>query len=577
MIEEIEEMAEEVVDASDWLYDVEGFDAKIEPVKVKDIVKALTITETDKPVDQQLIIASLMEALEKSYIRFIDAPDAKVKAMIDAKGVYLHLYHGLLVVEEDSGYEELEITLEDALKRNPTVKVGDYLAKEVAIKGLGRATVGQIKNILKQKVRESEKQAIYDEYIDQKGELVTGFIESVEEKFVIVNLGKTLALMPKSQQIPNEIYKEGEKIKVLITKVEKNSKGAQVLVSRSDATLVKRLFEKEVTELFQGIVEIKAIAREAGDRTKMAVYSKNDDVDPIGACIGPRGQRIQAIIEELKGEKVDVFLWSDNIGELIKNALSPAEVIAYYWDDEHKGVVAVVDDDKLSLAIGKKGKNARLAVKLVGKKIDIKTRSEVAEEGVDYYAKTAEFVKEYHEMQKEKEAEKFKALQEEMAKKRAELEISEEDHNDQLIASVFEDEEDEIIEVTTPVVEKEEPVVEPVVETVVEEAPKPKEEKIKANLENLKANASYVSKYENVQEEKKEVVKKKKSTKKVDEDRKLKPSELKKDKESQFKIEYSEEELDEIDAYDEEIEANSWIEDDEIDFDEYDSYYDEEN
>ena len=178
--------------------------------------------------------------------------------------------------------------------------------------------------------------------------------------------------MPKAAQIPNETYKEGQKIRLVITEVTKDTKGAQVLVSRADTKLVKRLFEKEVPEIFQGIVEIKAIAREAGERTKMAVFSKRDDVDPIGACIGPRGSRVQVIIEELKGEKIDIFEWRENVIELIKNALSPAQILAVLQSEEKRGIIVVVEDDQLSLAIGKKGQNVRLAAKLTGWKIDIK-------------------------------------------------------------------------------------------------------------------------------------------------------------------------------------------------------------
>ena len=556
----------------------------IEPIKTKDLIKVLSTTESDKPIDQDLILDALKEALEKSYIRQIDAPDAQVEAVIDSK--YVRLFHKLLVVEQDSGYEELEITLEEARKIDPEIKVGDYLPVEIDIRSLSRATVLQIKNILKQKVRESEKQAVYDEYIDQKGEMVIGFVQTVEDKFTIVDIGKTLALMPKSQQIPNEYYKEGDKIRVLITDVKKDTKGAQVLVSRADAMFVKRLFEKEVPEIFQGIVEIKAIAREAGDRTKIAVYSKNEDVDPIGACIGPKGQRVQSIIEELQGEKIDIFLWSDNIGELIKNSLSPAEVIAYYYAEDKKGIVAVVEDDKLSLAIGKKGKNARLAVKLVGRKIDIKTRTQVEEEGIDYVAKTEEFVKEYEEQLKEKEAAKFRELQEEMLRRREELEKQESESYDQMVESVFEDEEP----VKAPVIEEEEEESEPeevkeekpVVKAEKKEEPKPAPRKTssKVDLESLRSNNEYVSKFEEIaagSKPVKEEPKKKRSKKRDDEDRKLRPNELNKDREYEFKVEYSDEELEEIEAYEEELEANSWIEDDDINFDEYDAYYDEED
>ncbi|UPU39676.1 transcription termination factor NusA [Erysipelothrix sp. Poltava] len=216
-------------------------------------------------------------------------------------------------------------------------------------------------------------------------------VESVEEKFVVLNLGKSLAVMPRAAQIEGETYREGQTLKVVITDVNRDTKGAQILVSRADAMLVRRLFENEVPEIFEGQVEIKAIAREAGERTKIAVYSHDSDIDPIGACIGPRGSRVQAIIEELKGEKIDIFEWSDNMVELINNALAPAEVIAVYPNADNKGLVVIVDDNQLSLAIGKRGKNARLAVRLTKQRIDIKSVSEAEADGIDYVSLMAAY------------------------------------------------------------------------------------------------------------------------------------------------------------------------------------------
>lgn len=544
----------------------------IEPIKTKDLLKIFKNNEEEKKVSEEIVIEALKEGLVKAYIKQLDAPDAIVRVEFDEN--YIRLFHDLAVVEEDTVYEELEVSLDKAKEINPNLKVGDFLSREIDIRTLNRSSVLHVKSILKQKVREHEKQAIYNEYIDLKGELVFGVIESVEEKFVIINIGKTLALMPKSQQIIGERYREGDRIRVLITDVKKETKGAQVVVSRADSMLVKRLFEKEVPEIFQGTVEIKAIARDAGERTKMAVYSKDENVDPIGACIGPRGSRVQVIIEELKGEKIDVFQWSEDVGKLVKNAFSPANILACYYAEDKRNLVVVVDDNQLSLAIGKKGKNAKLAVKLTGRKIEIKTKSDVLAEGVDYIEKSLEFEKIQEEIIKEKEAKKLKALQEEMQKKREALESVEEDYIEQDEIELdnienYEEEKEENFEVVKQVEIKQEPKKD--IEEIKEELPKV-EEKVK---EELRPRTEFVSKFEEIADgsHRKQEQAKKKKRKKEDEERKLRASELR-SKGYDFKVEYSEDELYEIEAMQEEEESNSWIEDDEIDFDEYDAYYD---
>ena len=314
-------------------------------------VKAIESIENDRNIRKEIVIDALKEALTKAFRKQAESPDALVRVDIDDQGniSMVQLYK----VVENVEFDELEISLEEARNFNQNLNLDDYYEEEIDVDELGRAAALIAKNVLKQKIREAEKQAIYDEYIDKLDEMVLGSIESVEEKFIVVNLGKTLAIMPKAAQNPNDHYYEGQKIRVVITEVNKDTKGAQVLVSRSDARLVRRLFEKEVPEIFTGTVEIKAIAREAGERTKMAVYSKNPDVYPIGACIGPRGTRVQEVIEELHGEKIDIFEWSDNIEELIKNALAPAQILAVVPALEKKGLMVVVENDQLSLAIGK--------------------------------------------------------------------------------------------------------------------------------------------------------------------------------------------------------------------------------
>src|SRR5690554_1342904 len=352
-------------------------------MNVKDLVLAITAIESERNISKEIVLSALSEALAKAYRKQIEIPDALVRVDIDEETGDVKLYQQFTIVEEVED-DELEVSLKHAKSVDQALELGDVLEVEQKVDNLGRAAALLAKNVLKQKIREAEKTAIFEEYADKQDEMVIGQIESVEDKFVVVNLGKTLAMMPKGAQMPNERYVEGQKLRMVISEVNKETKGAQVLVSRADAKLVRRLFEREVPEIYEGIVEIKAIAREPGERTKIAVYSKNENIDPIGACIGPRGSRVQVVIEELRGEKIDIFQWSENVPELIKNALAPAQILGVYPATEGKGLTVIVEDNQLSLAIGKKGKNARLAVKLTGAKIDIKSKTEVEEEGIDW-------------------------------------------------------------------------------------------------------------------------------------------------------------------------------------------------
>lgn len=553
----------------------------------KDFLAAMQALEGNRNITKEIVLEALNEALVKAYRKHIEIPDALVKVEIDQNTGEVNLFQQYTVVEEVED-DELEISLTDAHEINPNYVLGDLHSIKVNIDELGRAAALLAKNVMKQKIREAEKKAVYDEYIDKLDEMVIGIVESVEEKFVVVNLGKTLAMMPKAAQIPNETYKEGQKIRLVITEVTKDTKGAQVLVSRADTKLVKRLFEKEVPEIFQGIVEIKAIAREAGERTKMAVFSKRDDVDPIGACIGPRGSRVQVIIEELKGEKIDIFEWRENVIELIKNALSPAQILAVLQSEEKRGIIVVVEDDQLSLAIGKKGKNARLAVRLTGMKIDIKSRSDIEAEGRNWQKDAAEFSLEQEAKIIEKKARK---LQEERAKQ-AEIEAQKLKEYESLNEDITLKDDDDSVElyeekefIPTEAVQDVQNVEEPVqveeVKIEKQEKVKPVEkvvvEKPKKERKPLEVRHDYISKFEAIADnkplpEKKEIVKRK-TKKQEEEERRLRPSELKKDKDYEIKIEYTEEELAEI-ALRESVEQSQW--DDEIDFDEFEDYYEDE-
>lgn len=540
-------------------------------MNLKDLMKAMQSIEDDRKISKDIVIEALKEALAKAYRKHVDISDVQVRVDINEKSGAIKVYQQYTVVEEVED-DELEVSLEEARKFNPTIQLGELLDREVSIENLGRAAALLAKNVMKQKIREAEKQAVYDEYINLLDEMVFGLVESVEEKFVVVNLGKTMAIMPRAAQMPNETYHEGQNIRVLITECNNQSKGgAQVLVSRADANLVRRLFETEVPEIYDGVVEIKAIAREAGERTKMAVYSSNPDVDPIGACIGPRGSRVQVVIDELKGEKIDIFEWSDNIQELIKNALAPAQVLAVLPVEDKRGLMVVVEDNQLSLAIGKKGKNARLAVKLTGMKIDIKTRTDVEELGIDWKAKMLEFAAEQKRLADEKAAEAYLAAQNEMIEEAEEVEPVVEEV---VVEPTVEVVEEDTVEQT--VVEVEEEIVneEPVQETAEEV----KCEGVKT-FKKERERKEYVSRFEKLagtsnRSQQDSTSNKKRKNAVKDEDRKLRMKDLNKNTDYELKPVYSEEELEEIKRNQEYEESNTWIEDD-IDFDEYDEYYDQ--
>ena len=530
----------------------------------------------------------------------------------------MKIYHILEVVDDDSDTfdETLDILESDAKLINPDAKIGDSIEKEVDFSEIGRTSVNVAKQMLKQKIKEFEKQRVYDEYKDKEFELISGIVKTVEDKYVLVDIKNTIGILLKSEQIPGEVYREGQSIRCIIKEVNRNSKGSQVALSRADAMFVKRLFEKEVPEIQQGIVEIKAIAREAGERTKMAVYSRIEDVDPIGACIGPRGQRVQQVIMEVKGEKVDVFEWNEDIGELVKNALSPAEVRACFYANQltdpemtdemlekykarnNRPLIVVVDDDKLSVAIGKKGKNAKLAVKLTNRKIDIKTESAVREMGVDVEAAVAEFKEDQERIAREQEKKQFLATQEEALERRKEFDAAIADMDDNGFADKAYDEDDEgPLEETTIVDLRSENVTEETAEEETAEAAAEtetaeevkeevkaeepvKEEKPKRVRKPLTPKTDYVSKFEEFAGtgKKEENTPAKKRKKKDDTERRVRAEDLeKKEYNDDVKPFYSEEELEEIEAMEQEEEDNSWINDDDIDFDEYDEYYEQEN
>ena len=554
-------------------------------MKLKDFMKAMQAIEQDRSLSQEIVVAALKEALAKAYRKHIEIPDALVYVDINEKTGEIRVLQQRTIVEEVED-DELEISLEDAKRIKQEYELGELVEKEVSIENLGRAAVILAKNVMKQKIREAEKQAVYDEYCDKLDDLVFGTVESVEEKFCVVNIGKTLALMPRVAQIPGERYFEGQRLRVVVSEVNKETKGAQVLVSRADGNLVKRLFEKEVPEIYQGIIEIKAIARDPGERCKMAVYSKNENVDPIGACIGPRGSRVQVIIDELSGEKIDIFEWSEDVSELIKNALAPAEILAVIPNGDRRGLLVIVNDNQLSLAIGKKGKNARLAVKLTGSKIDIKSEAEVNELGLNWKQISADLKAEMVEAAAKKRAEdQQKRFDEHVI---GDTKFDEEIFNEMQTTPIVEETKDKVIaeevkeievsEVETKVVVEEEKKA---VESDLERAARIAKEKQRVEGLNIKEKQEFVSKFEKIAgaTTTKTATAVRPRYKKFEEKRedevevRRRPTfDLKKDYE--MKPIYSEEELAEIAKTEAEETEKDWI-NNEIDFDEFEEYYEE--
>lgn len=335
--------------------------------------------EREKGITKDVIIASLCDAMVSAYKKHIKAKEApNVEAILDEQTGEIGVFRTKLVVEtvED---ENMEISLEDAKEIDDEVELEDEVKLEVTPENFGRIAAQSAKQVITQRIREAERKLVLDEFLDKKGTLTTGIIQRVENRNVIVNIGKTDAIMPVKEQIPGEYYKSGNRIRVFVLNVKETSRLPQVIVSHAHSEIVRELFELEVPEIEDGIVEIKSIAREAGFRTKIAVASNDPDVDSVGACIGPRGSRIQTIIGELKNEKIDIVRYSEDPVEYIVNALSPARVVSVdiLLDDETgKEALVIVPDDQLSLAIGREGQNVRLAHKLTGWKIDIKSASQ---------------------------------------------------------------------------------------------------------------------------------------------------------------------------------------------------------
>ncbi len=347
----------------------------------KELFEACEELEREKGITKDVIIASLCDAMVTAYKKHIkqkEVPNAE--AILDEQSGEIGVFRTKLVVEEVQD-PDLEISLEDAKEIDDEVELEDEVKIEVTPENFGRIAAQSAKQVITQRIREAERNLVLNEFLEKKGTLTTGIIQRMEHRNVIVNIGKTDAIMPPKEQIPGEYYKPGTRIRVFVLNVKETSRLPQVIVSHAHAEIVRELFELEVPEIEDGIVEIKSISREAGYRTKIAVTSNDPEVDSIGACVGPRGSRIQTIIGELKNEKIDIIKYSDNPVEYIVNALSPARIVSVdiLADDEYsKEAFVIVPDDQLSLAIGRDGQNVRLAHKLTGWKIDIKSESQAA-------------------------------------------------------------------------------------------------------------------------------------------------------------------------------------------------------
>ena len=348
----------------------------------KELMGALDELEREKNISKETLLDAIEQSLIKAYKNHFGKAD-NVHVTINRETGDFSVYADRRVVEFVEDPAE-EVSLVEAQKQNTNAEVGDILKVPVHSDKFGRIATQNAKNVILQKIREEERKVLFDQYHGNEKEVVTGIVQRVVGHNVSVNLGKADAILAENEQVKGETFKPTERIKVYILEVKDTPKGPRILVSRTHPGLVKRLFESEVAEVKDGTVEIKSIAREAGSRTKLAVWSNDPDVDPVGACVGVNGARVSAIVNELRGEKIDIINWDENPAILIENALSPAKVIAVMADPDEKTALVVVPDYQLSLAIGKEGQNARLAARLTGFKIDIKSETQARESG-DFY------------------------------------------------------------------------------------------------------------------------------------------------------------------------------------------------
>ncbi len=548
-------------------------------INAAEFLKALEEIEAQKGISKETTINALKEAMEKGFRKQLGGDDALVRVTIDPDKGTIEMVHIKNVVKEVED-DFLEISEEDAQAIDPKYKAGDEFIIPASVEDLKKATAMSVKSVLKQKFAEAEKSILYEAFKDKINTMITGKVEKIDERGATVNIGRTSVFLPRNQMIGDEKYNQGDYMKLYVADVASGSKGAHIVVSRANEGFLRCLFNEEIHEIYDGTITIKGIAREAGERSKVAVYSPDPNIDPAGACIGPNGSRIQKIVGQLGNgnakEKIDIIGYTENAGLYIMEALKPARVVGIALDEENKSATAVVKDDSLSLAIGKKGVNARLAVRLTGYKIDIKTETEAYEEGFAFQS--------YEELAAIEMENKERALMEARA-------ANYESNNPSVLPGlpegyvapqerVYEDESNtELNEALEEVSEKEEleaPATETVeeVKTPVEEAKveEPKEEiktvKTTTSLEDLEKSLEQES-----NKQKAKSSQKKFSRKKKEEEEEEETASAISTTGPRMSI-YTEEELREME---EEDAREQEEEEEDVDYDEYDDYYDDDD
>ena len=408
-----------------------------------ELLKALNVIEQEKNISKETLLEAIKQSLKLACKNHF-GKDENVDVHIDSDTCEFEVKATKIVVEEVED-KATEISLEDAKEINKESKIGDEIAISIESKEFGRIATQNAKNVILQKIREEERKVLYNEYYEKERDIVTGIVQRYLGRNISINLGRADAILNENEQVRGESFRPSERIRVYVLEVKDSPKGPKILVSRTHPEMVKRLFESEVSEVKDGTVEIRSIAREAGSRTKIAVWSNNPDVDAVGACVGMNGARVNAVVDELRGEKIDIINWDENPGFLIENALSPAKVISVMADPDEKTAKVIVPDYQLSLAIGKEGQNARLAARLTGFKIDIKSETQAREAGdlVDYYEEyeeeydgeytgeyDGEYEAEYEGEYTEEYVEEYEATNEDVEEQDYEYEESEQESTD---------------------------------------------------------------------------------------------------------------------------------------------------
>ena len=515
-------------------------------------------------IAREVTIQALKDAFSSLFVKK-NYEDTRVNVDIDCEAGEIKIHILKEIVDnskEDELDDNIEITLADALEINPEAMIGEDLYIPVEISEFKKADAQKFKSVFKQKIKEAEKQAVYQAFSDKKGEIITGVVEKIEPNYTIINIGKTTITLPNSKKIGDEQFTIGQHIKVYLSEISSQSGGPSLVVTRSDGGFLKRLFEEEIHEVYDGTVVIKDVARHAGERSKVSVYSTVENVDPVGACIGSAGTKIQKICSQLGKEKIDVVEFHEYPGLFIAEALKPAEVIGVPLDEDAHSAIAVVKNDGLRVAIGRKGINVVLAVKLTGWKIDIKEQDTAISEGITFLT--------MDQMARKEQDLKLEALRAKLLKPNEEEQVEVPEATEETPA--IEETVQEVEEVVTPVVQEVEEEKEEVVAPVKEEVAFI-DQKVEVNLSQPRVSLADLEQQIEQDKKKKQVQPKKKFVKKEEEEEKPQVKEEKVEQKPTFNAMpiYSDEELEEFEYEDEE--ENNY--DDDIDYSDYDSYYDE--